>query len=100
MQGADVLYNTYWIRFARGRMTFDRAAENTGTLFETAETGLAGLMLRDLALARDEIDGLMAGLLTSDAAPIGTTELGAWLRDNAGGLGRRYVSELGRNSRL
>ena len=37
MQGAGVLYNTYWIRFARGRMTVKRAAENTRTLFEAAE---------------------------------------------------------------
>ena len=56
-------------------------------------------MMRDLALARDEIDGLMAGLLTSDAAPTGTTTLTDWLKDNADGLGRQYVSELGRNYR-
>ena len=42
MQGAGVLYNTYWIRFARGRMTFDRAAENTGTLFEAAQRAGVG----------------------------------------------------------
>ena len=241
MQGAGVLYNTYWIRFARGRMTFERAVENTRTLFEAAErtgverivhfsvtnpspesrlpyfrakaqvedmleglgvsyaiirptlvfgegdlllnniawalrrfpvftvygsgdytvqpvyvedvaaqaveagvqsgssvadaagpdvfsfeallrllassmgvrsglvhtpplvgfalTGLVGVLMRDLALARDEIDGLMAGLLTSDAPPTGTTRLSDWLKDNADGLGRRYVSELGRNYR-
>ena len=37
MQESGVLYNTYWIRFARGRMTVKRAAENTRTLFEAAE---------------------------------------------------------------
>ncbi len=36
MDGAGILYNTYWIRYARGGMTFDRAVENTGTLFEAA----------------------------------------------------------------
>ena len=36
-----------------------------------ALTELVGLMMRDLAPARDEIDGLMAGLMTSDAPPIG-----------------------------
>ena len=36
MRGAGVLYNTYWIRYARGNMTFDRAVENTRTLFEAA----------------------------------------------------------------
>ena len=64
-----------------------------------ALTGLVGLLMRDLALTRDEVDGLMAGLLTSGAAPTGTSRLSDWLRDNADGLGRRYVSELGRNYR-
>ncbi len=239
MQGAGVLYNTYWIRFAHGRTAFDRAVENTRTLFEAAEragvgrivhlsvvnassgsllpyfrakgqvedmlkglgvshaiirptlvfgvgdlllnnmawalrrfpffpvygrgdytvqpvyavdlaaqaveagsrsgnsvedsagpqtfsfdellrllasatgvhsrlvhtppsvglalTGLVGLLMRDVVLTRDEVDGLMAGLLTSDAAPTGAIRLSDWLEDHAGGLGRRYMSELRRN---
>ena len=64
-----------------------------------ALTRLVGLLMRDMALTRDEVDGLMAGLLTSEAAPTGTTRLCDWLKDNADGLGRRYVSELGRNYR-
>lgn len=64
-----------------------------------ALTGLVGLLMRDLALARDEIDGLMAGLLTSDAAPTGTTRLSDWLKENADTRGRRYMSELGRDYR-
>ena len=242
MQGAGVLYNTYWIRYARGEMTFDRAVENTGRLFEAAVeagvgrivhfsvsnpshnselpyfrgkaqveemlmslgvsyaiirptlvygdgdlllnnmawalrrfpvfpvygngeypvqpihaqdlavqaveagamsgnsvadaagpetfsfkellrllalamgvrarlvhapprvglalTQLAGLLKGDLALTRDEVVGLMAGLLTSGEPPTGTTRLCDWLAENADGLGRRYVSELRRNFRL
>ena len=242
MEGADVLYNTYWIRYARGRMTFDRAVENTGILFKAAaaagvrrivhfsvtntshesrlpyfrgkaqveemlmglgvshaiirptlvygdgdlllnnmawalrrfpifpvygrgdypvkpvyaedlaalaveagvqnenvitdaagpetfsfeellrllvstmdvharlvhvppRVGLAltqvvGLLKGDLALTGDEVAGLMDGLLTSEAAPTGTTRLSDWLKDNADNLGRSYVSELRRNFRL
>ena len=62
-----------------------------------ALTRLAGLMLRDVVLTKNEVDGLMAGLLTSRAAPAGTTRLAGWLADNAGALGRRYVSEFRRN---
>ena len=62
-------------------------------------TRLVGLLMRDVALTRDEVDGLMAGLLTSAVAPTGTTRLSDWLKDNAGGLGRRYVSEIRRNFR-
>ena len=29
MQGAGVLYNTYWVRFGRGRTTFEQAVENS-----------------------------------------------------------------------
>ena len=65
-----------------------------------ALTQLVGLLKGDLSLTRDEVVGLMAGLLTSEAAPTGTTRLSDWLKDNAGGLGRRYVSELRRNFRL
>ena len=64
-----------------------------------ALTGLVGLLMRDLALTRDEVDGLMAGLLTSDAAPTGTIRLSDWLDGNANSLGRRYTSELRRNYR-
>ena len=62
-------------------------------------TRLVGLLLRDVVLTRDEVDGLMAGLLTSDAAPAGTTRLGEWLAGNADALGRQYVSEFRRNYR-
>lgn len=241
MQGADILYNTYWIRFARGRTTFDHAVENSKTLFQAAEragverivhisvtnpspssrlpyfrgkarveealmglgipcaiirptlvfgegdlllnnmawalrrfpffpvygsgdytiqpvhvedlaaqaveagaqsgssvadavgpeifsfkamlrllassmgvrsrlvhtppsvalalTRFVGLLMRDMTLTRDEVDGLMAGLLTSGTAPSGTTRLSDWLKDSAGGLGHHYVSEVRRNWR-
>ena len=38
MQGVGVLYNTYWVRFPRGRTTFDLAVENSKALFEAAES--------------------------------------------------------------
>ncbi|HJT55554.1 MAG TPA: NAD(P)H-binding protein [Ktedonobacteraceae bacterium] len=37
LQGATTLYNTYWIRFARGSMTFDKAVEHTKMLIRAAE---------------------------------------------------------------
>ena len=42
MQGAGVFYNTYWIRYAHGRITFDLAVENTRTLFEAAKRAGVG----------------------------------------------------------
>ena len=62
-------------------------------------TGLVGLSMRDVALTRDEDEGLMAGLLKSDKAPNGTSRRADWLDDNADCLGRWYVSEVRRNYR-
>jgi NADH dehydrogenase len=36
LRGADTLYNTYWVRFERGPVTFARAVENTARLVEAA----------------------------------------------------------------
>ena len=37
LRGATTLYNTYWIRFSRGGVTFDSAISNTITLLRAAE---------------------------------------------------------------
>lgn len=36
LAGASTLYNTYWVRFPRGEVTFDRAVRNTETLIGAA----------------------------------------------------------------
>ena len=69
---------------------------HTPLIVGVALTRLVGLLLRDVVLTRDEVDGLMAGLLSSDAAPNGTRRLVDWLSKNAYALGRRYVPELRR----
>ena len=37
LRGATTLYNTYWVRFSRGQVTYDRAVKNTKTLIEAAK---------------------------------------------------------------
>ncbi len=37
LQGATTLYNTYWIRFSHGSVTFDRAVKNTKILIKAAQ---------------------------------------------------------------
>lgn len=37
LEGADVLFNTYWIRFDHGEMTFDKAVANSKALIRAAE---------------------------------------------------------------
>ena len=72
---------------------------HTPPALDLALTRLVGLLMGDVALTRDEVVGLTAGLLISKAAPTGTTSLSVWLEDSADSLGRRYLSELRRNFR-
>ncbi len=37
LEGADTLYNTYWIRFEHGSSTFARAVDNTARLVDAAD---------------------------------------------------------------
>ena len=55
-----------------------------------------GWLVGDVLITREEIRGLMAGLLYVDAPPAGTTRLTDWARSHAGELGRHYASELAR----
>ena len=50
----------------------------------------------DVVITRDEIKGLMGGLLCTDSPPAGPTKLTEWARAHADTLGLRYASELKR----
>jgi len=60
---------------------------------------IAGAVHRDIALTRDELAGLQAGVLASSEPPRGTASFRSWLALNGTTLGRRYASELARNFR-
>jgi uncharacterized protein YbjT (DUF2867 family) len=55
-----------------------------------------GRLVGDVLITRDEIDGLMQGLLYTSSPPAGTTRLTGWAREHASTLGRYYASELRR----
>jgi len=64
-------------------------------------SSIMGLIVRDVVLTRDEIEGLMGDLLISksDSRPPGITKLTDWLDKYAKRLGTRYTSELERHYR-
>ena len=95
--GPDTFSFEVLLRLLASSMGVRRWFLHTPPRVGLALTGLVGLLMRDMALTRDEVVGLMDGLLTSDEPPTGTTRLTDWLADNGDGLGRRYVSELRRN---
>ena len=57
---------------------------------------LFGRVVRDIIITRDEIEGLMAGLLCTNSPPAGQTKLTNWARENSSTLGIKYSSELAR----
>jgi hypothetical protein len=49
-------------------------------------------------ITREEIGGLMAGLLAVDAKPLGRTKLTEWAKKHSSTLGQKYASELARRN--
>ena len=58
---------------------------------------IAGRLVRDVVLTKDELDGLMAGLLASADPPTASTRFTEWLEAEGASLGQRYASELTRH---
>ncbi|MGE5221867.1 MAG: SDR family oxidoreductase [Omnitrophica WOR_2 bacterium] len=59
---------------------------------------ILGKILGDVLITRDEIEGLMGGLLFTASPPAGKTKLTDWITANAASLGKRYASELRRRT--
>lgn len=57
---------------------------------------LLGKLTGDVVITREEITGLMQGLLCTNSRPAGQTRLTDWARENAATLGIRYANELAR----
>lgn len=57
---------------------------------------IIGKVAGDVFITREEIQGLMAGLLYVDTPPTGKTRLTDWAKEHAHLLGRNYASELAR----
>jgi len=57
---------------------------------------LVGKIVKDVTITHDEIEGLMAGLLSTNSPPAGETWLTDWLRENSSIIGMHYHSELAR----
>ena len=55
---------------------------------------VVGKFVGDMTVTREEIDGLMRGLLHVESSPAGKTRLTDWAREHAEHLGKVYASEL------
>src|SRR5256712_13921981 len=61
--------------------------------------GAAGRLVRDVVLTRDELRGLMAGLMVSDGPPTGRRRLSEWRGPYWAPLRSKHADELDRNYR-
>jgi NADH dehydrogenase len=64
-----------------------------------AMSRLVGLLVRDVVLTADEVDGLLDDLLVTQSAPAGETRLTDWLNQHQHSVGKRYASELAKHFR-
>jgi hypothetical protein len=60
---------------------------------------LLSLFIGDVLITREEVQGLLAGLLVSSDPPLGKTRLSDWLEANRETVGRKYASEIARHYR-
>jgi NADH dehydrogenase len=58
-----------------------------------------GLLVNDVILTANELQGLMNNYLTSQQAPNGETRFSDWIQQNSQSLGSVYSSELDRHFR-
>jgi len=55
LQGASTLYNTYWVRFSYGQITYDKAVSHTKTLINAAkEAGIRRIVHISITNATEE----------------------------------------------
>ena len=57
---------------------------------------IINLVVNDVLVTREEIEGLMSNLLCVNSSPTGKTRLTDWIKEHAESLGRQYTSELAR----
>lgn len=120
--GEDVADIAFWAAGVDGGITVDAAGPDTISYAELVEGvsiavarrprrlyvppgltitagKLVGLFVRDVVLTRDELEGLMNGLLVSHEPPRGRRRIDDWLLRSAETLGQNYASELTRHFR-
>lgn len=95
--GPDIFSFNEFVRLVREAVGSRAAVVHGSPRLALGLSALTGTILRDKLVTRAELVGLMQGLLTSKAAPTGTRRFADWLDENAGSVGRSYVSERLRN---
>lgn len=95
--GPEVFTFEQLVRLVAGTVHGRAVIVHAGPRLSLGIARVIGWVVRDVLLTRDEVAGLMAGLLVSNQPATGTTRLSMWLAENAQTVGKVYVSELRRH---
>ena len=88
------------VRLLRDRIRAPARLVRVPPWFALFGAKVAGSLVGDVVLTRDEVTELMGSLLVSRRPPMCPTPFSTWLDEHADSVGRRYASELARNCRL
>jgi NADH dehydrogenase len=85
------------IHLLRRAMLLSTLVVHAPPVLALAGATVAGRLVGDILLTRDELDDLMHDILVSHEPPRGTTRLTDWLRLHRNDVGRTYASEMERH---
>jgi NADH dehydrogenase len=95
--GPEIFTFDELIHLLRRAMRLSTLVVHTPPRLALAGATVAGRLVGDILLTRDELDDLMHDILVSHEPPRGTTRLSDWLRLHRNNVGRHYASEMERH---
>jgi uncharacterized protein YbjT (DUF2867 family) len=95
--GPEIFTFAELVHLLRGAMKLGTLVVNLPPVLAMAGASVAGRVVGDMLLTRDELDDLMHDILVSHEPPRGTTRLTRWLPLHRNDIGRNYASEMARH---
>jgi NADH dehydrogenase len=95
--GADIYTFDQLVRLIGQSIGRPRPILHAPPLLALAASRGLGLLLGDILLTKQELDGLREGLLVSSEPPLGRTRFADWLNQHHQVVGASYASEINRH---
>jgi len=97
--GPEIFTFDELVHLLRRAMSVRTVVVHLPPVLAMAGASVAGRLVHDILLTREELDDLMHDILLSHEPPRGTTLLTDWLPLHRDDVGRRYASEIARHYR-
>ena len=95
--GPEIFTFDELVHLIRRAMNVHSVVVHVPPVVAMAGASVAGRIVGDMLLTRDELDDLMHDILVSHEPPRGTTRLTIWLPLHRNDVGRNYASEMDRH---